>query len=152
MMGAIMATRDVLHSLIAENVKANYSKAEVLKLIKSVELEHEVVEVEEIRRGDVFWHKLVGGKRRPWIVLSVKSDIVLAVALSTGDSAPRMVQAKCRFWAGRWVGTTTTLVTADLAKQSVTRPYTDREHLREIEAHIAELYGLRTIKGRSAAP
>ncbi len=143
-----MPQRDILQEAVAENVKGSYSKAEVLNLLNSLEHEHEVTVVDAIRRGDVFWHKVVGGKKRPWITLSVRSDLVVAVAMSSGNSAPRMVQAQCRFWAGSWIGTTTTLVNAEEARQSITRPYTNLEHLREIEAHVAELHGLRSIKGR----
>lgn len=146
-----MPSRDAVMKAVKDNVKGTYSKAEVMSLLNSLEHEHEAVEVEAIRRGDVFWHKVVGGKMRPWIALSVRSDLVVGIAMSTGDSAPRMVPAQCRFWGGRWVGTTTTLVKADDARMAVTRPYTNPEHLREIEAHLAELHGLRPIKGRRPA-
>ena len=136
--------RDDAVKAISENVKDKYSKAEVLNLLRALEKDHESTVVEELRRGDVFWHKLVGGKIRPWIALSVRSELVVAVAMSSGDSAPRMIQAQCRYWQGSWVGTTTTLVNAEEAQKSVTRPYTNLDHLTEIEARIAGLYDLRT--------
>lgn len=143
-----MPTVDEVHKAVSEAVKGTYNKADVLKILLSLEALHETTVVDDLRRGDVFWHKVVGGKKRPWVTLSVRSDLVVAVAMSSGDSAPRMIPAQCRFWAGTWLGTTTTLVEAETARQAVTRPYSNLDHLRELEAHIAELQGLRPFKGR----
>ena len=140
---------------IGTSDKSNYTKGEVRHILNDASQKTggctSTTDVDKVRRGDVFIHKLVGGKVRPWIVLSVRSGLVAAVSMSSGDSAPRMIKGKCRLWPGSWIGTTVSLFEEDTARQCVSRPYTNSKHLREVEAHIAELYGLRKIKGRKSS-
>lgn len=102
--------------------------------------------VTSLQRGDVFIAKTVGGKVRPWIVLRVQDEVVSAVAMSSGDKAPRMIQSKCRLWPGGWIGATITLFDVEVAVSEVTRPYTNFAHLAEIEAAVASNHGFRLAK------
>lgn len=135
--------------------KSSYTKAEVAAVCSSIAgapvIESEDMgcrapeTVTDLRRGDVFIAKLVGGKVRPWIVLSVDvdADIVTAVSMSSGDSAPGMVESQCRFWPRSFIGTTVSLFRQQQARSEVTRPYTNLRHLADVEASIAALYGMR---------
>lgn len=89
--------------------------------------------LDELRRGDVFIAKAVGGKVRPWIVLRAADDVVTAVSMSSGDSAPNMVRSECRYWPGSWIGSTLAQFPIDKALAEVTRPYTNLPHLRAVE-------------------
>ncbi|MDE4176375.1 hypothetical protein PXK01_19640 [Phaeobacter sp. PT47_59] len=89
--------------------------------------------LDELRRGDVFIAKAVGGKVRPWIVLRVTDDVVTAVSMSSGDSAPNMVRSECRYWPGGWIGSTLAQFPIEKALAEVTRPYTNLPHLRAVE-------------------
>jgi len=145
---------------VERDAKRQYSKGEVKTLLNTIAQRPEpekaapkpqVIEegqsraptkVEELRRGDVFIAKFVGGKIRPWIVLQVNEKVVTALAMSSGDHAPNMVPSQCRLWPGRWVGTTVSQFPADLAMAEVTRPYTNWAHLRELEEHVARCIGM----------
>lgn len=102
-------------------------------------------EVGDLRRGDVFIHKLVGGKVRPWIVLSCDGRVVRAVAMSSGDKVPDCVQAKCRLWPGAWITSTLATVSVEFASAEVTRPYTNLRHLAEVESAILSAYQSQTV-------
>lgn len=146
---------DRLMSEIGEAKQESYSRGEVRTILNSIKMlgdgvTEALAEAEYLRRGDVFAFRLVGGKVRPWIVLHVAGDNVSAVAMSSGDSAPGMVPSKCRLWPGSWIGTTVSLFNADDARRSVIRPYTNIQHLREIEARLHSIFGLRPIKGATA--
>lgn len=99
------------------------------------------ISVTELQRGDVFIHKLVGGKVRPWVVLKVFEDHVTAVALSTGEHVPGSVPSKCRLWKDSWICPTVTNVSMEFATKEVTRPYTALRHLDEIERDIVTHLG-----------
>lgn len=135
--------------------KSNYTKGEVKTILNNIaqtcgesvatpEAEgcRAPAEITSIRRGDVFIAKMVGGKVRPWIVLRVSDGIITAVAMSSGDKAPNMIRSQCRLWPGNWIGTTVSLFDASHARQEVTRPYTNAKHLREIEMHLVQSFGL----------
>lgn len=92
---------------------------------------------EHIRRGDVFVSKLVGGKLRPWVVLHVTGDMVSALALSTSaESTPVSFPSQCRFWPSSHICATVTCFNREFASREVTRPYTARAHLTEIERQV----------------
>lgn len=123
-------------------------RKDVLKLL-NVATEGCAIEVASIRRGDVFWHKLVGGKIRPWVALSCREGLVVAASLSNSAAdvgIPRPVKADCRFWGG-YICTTVSLFHEDEVRKYVAHPYTNLDHLREVEAHIASLLTLRTLPG-----
>lgn len=140
----------------------NYTKGEVKTILNSISQcadqapmdDDELgcrgpVKVASLMRGDVFIAKLVGGKVRPWLVLAVDGDFVSAVALSSGDSAPGMVKAKCRYWASSWIGCTVSAFSLDMATREVTRPYTNTRHLAEVERAIAEKHGMKVSRPRA---
>ena len=151
-----MALR-LMHQMDAEP-KANYSKGEVKSILKVISDRPEQpvtvdndegcrgpCEVETLRRGDVFIARLVGGKVRPWIVLSVSDGVVSAVAFSHADTAPLMVPSQCRLWRGSWIGKTISVFSEDVAKKEVTRPYTNLRHLDQIVVDIAAQYGMAVV-------
>ena len=94
-----------------------------------------------LRRGDVFIARLVGGKVRPWCVLRVSGDTVVAMAMSTGEHVPGQSLSQCRYWPGSYIGGTVTTFTLDFARQEVTRPYTAAAHLRATERALFEAFG-----------
>jgi len=88
--------------------------------------------VEDLHRGDVFLHKTFGGKIRPWIVLKVMEDCVLAVPMSSTGLVPRSVPSQCRLWKGH-IGVGAVLIPLESARKEVTRPYTNHKHLDQVE-------------------
>jgi len=138
--------RALMHD-VSEAKKETYTKGEVKNILNSVaslsDLGNHTQEIAGIRRGDVFIAKMVGGKVRPWVVLSVRSEIVCAVCMSGGDRAPHMTKSECRLWPGSWIGSTVSLFAESLASKAVTRPYTNAAHLRDIERKISGLFELR---------
>lgn len=143
---------------VEEKSQANYTKGEVKSILNRIATTRDPASdeddvgscrapatVTELRRGDVFIGRLVGGKVRPWIVLHIADDIVSAVAMSSGDSAPGMTRSECRLWQGSWIGATVTLFKAETAMKEVTRPYTNHRHLAEIEAHVAKIHGMAVV-------
>lgn len=104
------------------------------------------VKVENMRRGDVFIHKLVGGKLRPWIVLEVEETSVVAIAMSSSDCIPNAMKSECRLWAGSWITPTITNVSIELASKEVTRPYTNARHLAEVEKTITDRFSPKRIQ------
>lgn len=141
---------------IGDGQKATYTKGEVKAILNSVigAVEPNVsadgcrapASINSLRRGDVFIAKAIGGKVRPWIVLRVSDGIVTAVSLSSGDSAPNMTRADCRYWENSWIGSTIAQFDMDLATAEVTRPYTNLAHLRDVERAIYQRMGA-TISG-----
>lgn len=134
---------------ISDASKGTYSKGELKTILNSISAVgsgdscNSECHADSMRRGDVFIAKLVGGKVRPWITLSVRSEVVVAVAMSSSDSAPRMTKAKSRFWPGSWIGSTVSAFDESTARLQVTRPYSNDAHLREVERHLHSLMGLR---------
>ena len=96
----------------------------------------------DVRYGDVFWSPMLGGKNRPWIVLSVRADIVVAVGMTSYDSVVGAIQSECRYWPKSHIGTTVSVFTQDIARRNVTRPYTNKGHLRKVAKSISKLHGL----------
>lgn len=148
----------LLSEVSASKIKKTYTPGEVRNILETIANAKDTVTVasddtcrapiklDKVSRGDVFIHKLVGGKVRPWVVLRVSENMVTAVALSSGDSAANMIQARCRLWKGSWIGTAVSQFDMDHAAQEVTRPYTNHAHLSEIENHIAAGMGMRVEK------
>lgn len=138
---------------VRESDRETYARGQVIDVLNSVAAAghtcaDSLTTVQNMQRGDVFIAKLVGGKIRPWATLRVFDALVAAVGLSSGDSAPRMVKSQCRFWPGAWLGTTVSLFNEEAVRHSVSRPYTNLSHLREIEGQLAALYGLRRRRVR----
>lgn len=136
---------------VRDDDRQSYTKGEVAEFLSRIVAAgntsaDSLIEVARMQRGDVLIARLVGGKIRPWVTLSVKEGLVTAVAMSSGDKAPRMIQSQCRLWPGGWVGTTVSLFDEAIVRLSVSRPYTAATHLREIEGRLASLYGLRRKK------
>ncbi len=135
--------------------KPSYAKGEVKTVLNSIAQAGKLetldgtcrapVALKTLRRGDVFIAKVVGGKVRPWITLNVGSEIITAVSMSSGDSAPGMKKSQCRFWPSSWVGSTISAFDMEFASKEVTRPYTNLVHLDEIEASIASNMGMRLV-------
>ena len=97
--------------------------------------------VESIRRGDVFIAKTIGGKVRPWVVLHVSGDVVTATGLSSSESAPGLLPSQCRYWPDAWLGGAVCTFARETATAEVTRPYTARQHLSEVEAAFLSNFG-----------
>ena len=98
------------------------------------------IQIETLRRGDVFIHKLIGGKVRPWIVLKDKGEFVIAVSMSSSKCIPGAIKSKCRLWPNSWITPTITTVSKEFALKEVTRPYTDHAHLEKIEQDIMRTF------------
>lgn len=155
-----MAAR--LMNEIGSGAKGQYTKGEVKTIMNSIAQAGDgavneaatcraPVSTDNLLRGDVFIAKAVGGKVRPWIVLNVRDEIVTAVALSSGDTAPAMVRSECRLWPGSWIGSTLSQFSIETAQQEVTRPYTNLSHLRKVERGIYERMGAAVIGARTMA-
>lgn len=99
--------------------------------------------LDELRRGDVFISKAVGGKVRPWIVLRISDETVTAISMSSGDKAPNMTRSECRYWPGSWIGSTLAQFPSETALAEVTRPYTNSAHLKEVERSAYERMGAK---------
>jgi len=140
--------------------KSNFTKGDVKLMLnelsqtasetvrKPVEAEdtrtcREPVVCDNIRRGDVFIGHTVGGKARPWVVLHVAGERVSAMAMSSGQAQGGMFASKCRYWPDSHIGGTISFFRRDVASKEVTRPYTARSHLTEVEDFLN-----RTLFGR----
>lgn len=133
--------------------KSTYTKGDVRAILNSISQAGNAIDgtcrapisLKSLRRGDVFIAKMVGGKVRPWIVLRTDGPNVTALSMSSGDSAPGMVQSKCRLWPSSWIGTTISRFTVEHAAREVVRPYTNLAHLAKIEASIAAGMGMQKV-------
>lgn len=129
---------------IAELDKKSYTQGEVKTLLHAIETLQDktpgptvsMSPVEDIQRGDVFIAPGVGGKNRPWAVTRVYEDYVVAIALSSGDKAPNMIEIDCRFWQGSWIGSASAQFPIQMAQKGVTRPLTNLDQLAEAEAAL----------------
>lgn len=135
---------------IKEGEKVQFSRGEVNAILNAIAMRPETdgasgcrapTTVKELRRGDVFIGAMIGGKVRPWIALRVTDHAVTAVCMSSGDSAPNMIQSKCRYWPSNWIGSTVSQFAPDAAKREVMRPYTNAAHLNEVEKALAAKLG-----------
>lgn len=107
------------------------------------------IQCEKIRRGDVFIAHTIGGKTRPWVVLHVRDGAVVAVAMTgSKESAPNLFPSACRFWPDNWIGGAVATFYKDIATREVTRPYTARAHLAEVEAAITKSLATGRRKAR----
>lgn len=144
---------------VSQSDQKSYGKRELEIMIKSAVVKagegsidtsttcRQPISVNDLRRGDVFIHKLVGGKVRPWIVLKIHDDTVTCVAMSSGETVPNSVQSQCRYWPESFICPTVTSVNLKAATKEVTRPYTNLAHLSEIENLLRE--GLFSSRIRS---
>lgn len=130
---------------IKEGDSPHVLRKEVLHLLNNF-TEGSAIEVPSIQRGDVFWYTLVGGKQRPWVALSCRDGLVAAMTITSEGPAPRMVKCECRFWQG-YLSPAMMLVEEEHARKYVAHPYTNLDHLRRVEAHMASLFGLRALPG-----
>lgn len=96
------------------------------------------ITVKSIRRGDVFIHKLIGGKVRPWVTLRVDEDHVIALALSHMDHGVGSIPAESPYWAKNWIGMTAAKIKLEDACREVTRPYANAAHLNFVERKVVE--------------
>lgn len=124
--------------------KKTYTHGEVKQLLSSISsipdrshgAEVSLSPIKEIQRGDVFIAPGVGGKNRPWAVTRIYDDHVVAIALSTGDSAPNMIKIDCRFWPDSWIGSASAQFPISVAMKGATRPLTNAQQLAEAEAAV----------------
>lgn len=98
-----------------------------------------VIQTSKVFRGDVFIHKLVGGKVRPWITLGVFTGYVNAISMSSSNCIPMCQASKCRFWPDSWICPTISLISIEDATKRVTRPYTNIEHIEEFEKFMSKV-------------
>ena len=135
--------RDLMNA-VESNPKGSYSKGEVKTILNSVSgTDFGSIEVDHLKRGDVFSATMVGGKRRPWLTLSVRGGMVVAVAITSATDIPGARPARCRYWPGSYVGSTVSVFDHDFARKSFIRPYSNAADIREIEAELFELHQLR---------
>lgn len=143
--------RRLMSEIDAAN-KSTYQRGEVKTILnhftsKAVSAVEEgcrsTASVPDLRRGDVFIAKMVGGKLRPWIVLKVEAEIVVALCMTSGESAPACQPSECRLWPSSWLGSTISAFPHSAACAEVTRPYTNLAHLAKAEAAVAALHADR---------
>lgn len=139
---------------IGDATQGSYTKGEVRTILNAIAMKQDTtaentVPVDRLSRGDVFIGKSIGGKQRPWIVLSSRAGRVCAVALST--SAPLSGvkvadRSKCRLWPGSWITAALTVFNEEEARQHVSRPYTNKAHLRVVEEVLAGIFRLPRVQ------
>lgn len=139
---------------LREKGKDSYAKGDIISMMNEISTapDYETPDpydtcrgpfvAKELRRGDVFISTFAGGKVRPWVTLTVQREVVTALAMSSGDKIPNMVKSQCRFWPSSWIAPTVSQWPLEIALQQVTRPYTNLEHLGEIEQHVGNVLGL----------
>lgn len=147
---------------IGESTQGSYTKGEVRTILNAIAMKQDTtsentVPVDRLSRGDVFIGKTIGGKQRPWIVLSCRKGRVCAVALSASGPASGVRiadKSRCRFWPDAWLTATLTVFNEDEARKHVSRPYTNKAHLREVEEMLGRIFALPRIQRprRRAAP
>lgn len=108
--------------------------------LKTVDPERDLRKVENLRIGDTFFYTVVGGKRRPWVVLWVRKGTVGAASLTHTNMAGAWA-CQDRMWGeGCYIGPTLITVEEDRVKGSVYFPYTNLKHLREVKDHISKMW------------
>lgn len=134
---------------VSDNPKATYTKGDVKTILNQISgTASGTIEVDRLRRGDVFSATLVGGKRRPWLTLSNRRGVVVAVAMSSAEHGPEFRESKCRYWPGSWIGGTVSTFNDHYARKEFMRTYSNHKHLAEVERDLAQTLGL----ARAARP
>lgn len=138
-------------SEVEKNSRKSYSAGDVKQMLNIIKQaptpDVEITETAEtaetdVRHADVFWSPMAGGKNRPWIALSVRDNLVVAVAMTSYNSVVGAVPSECRLWPSVYIGTTVSVFPQEIARKNVTRPYTNKAHLREVTKAISSIYGL----------
>lgn len=135
-------------SEVEKNSRKSYSAGDVKQMLNIIKQaptpDVETTETAEtdVRYADVFWSPMAGGKNRPWIALSVRDNLVVAVAMTSYNSVVGAVPSECRLWPSAYIGTTVSVFPQGIARKNVTRPYTNKAHLREVTKAISRIYGL----------
>lgn len=119
---------------------ANVAKREVLGWLRTIDPERDLIRVEKLRVGDTFWHTVVGGKRRPWVVLWVRKGVVGAASLTHADMEHGWA-CQDRLWRGCYIGPTLIIVNEEGVKNYCYYPYTNVKHLAQIKQEIKRKWG-----------
>jgi len=105
------------------------------------------VSLDSVRRGDVFIASAVGGKHRPWVVLRVQGDSVLATCLSSSTQVDGALISECRYWPDCFIGGAIATFPMDQATREVTRRFTAKGQLNDVEqGFIARISPKRITK------
>lgn len=108
--------------------------------LSQVTPQRDLLSVDKLRVGDTFFHKVTGGKSRPWLVLWVKKGFVGCASL-THSNLGAGYEAECRFWKGSYIGPTLTIIPVERVLDAVYFPYTNLKHLKWVRGEIARKWG-----------
>lgn len=104
--------------------------------LEGADPDRDLIKIDKLRVGDTFFYTLVGGKRRPWVVLWVRKGIVGAASL-THTQMVGGYPCQDRMWGkGCYIGPTLITVEEARVKGSVYFPYTNLKHLKEVKDNI----------------
>lgn len=134
-----MFIRDALDR-VSEVDKQNYTKAEVKALLSKISPEKEFHSLEKLRLGDIFIYTVVGGKRRPWVVLWARKGLVGAISMTHSGDLPGQFQSQCRFYPTNYLGPTLTVVEEQRVLDTVVTPYSNKKHLFHIRKEIQKVW------------
>ena len=122
-----------------ENTQTLHRK-EVIGWLKDVSPERDLMSVDKMKVGDTFFHKLVGGKSRPWVTLWVKKGYIGAATL-THSELPHGYKCEDRFWGGSFIGPTLCIFEVERVQDAVYYPYTNLKHLKTVRDSIKKMWG-----------
>lgn len=92
-----------------------------------------------IKIGDVFKYNGGYGKERPWLVLSVRKNGVVAVCMSTSEHQFCLLSVESRFWPESKICKTISVFSHDTVKENMSFPYDNRKHIQEIKKNLRKI-------------
>lgn len=102
--------------------------------------ERDLLSVDKVKVGDTYFHKVVGGKNRPWVVLWVRKGWVGAATLTHHTEIEGGIPCECRFWEGSSIGPCLDMRPVEAIKDSIYYPYTNLKHLKEVRETFFKIW------------
>ena len=125
---------------IEESSQDTYRKGEVKVLLNNLNPQYIYYSVDKLYIGDVFMHKIVGGKVRPWVVMFNRRGLVGAATLTHDLNLAYSYKSECRFYKDSVIGPTLALFEEDRVLDCCLAPYTNKKHLSEVRKSLLGIW------------
>lgn len=128
-------------SKVVDSDKGSYTKGEVKHILNNINPQYIYHSLDKLRTGDVFMHKVTGGKVRPWVVMFSRKGMVGAITLTHHEELPFSYPSKCRFYSDNVLGPTLSLFEECRILDCCMAPYSNKKHLQEVKKDILGIWG-----------
>lgn len=119
--------------------KSNYSKSEVTHLLNHItRLEKEDDKPRYIKKYDYFVTKDSNGKPRPYVVIKVLQDTVIAIPTSTTEDSLNLMESRSRFLGDGYFGKQLVTVKKDVVMERFAGVYDNPKLVRKAIKAIKE--------------